>query len=106
MFVSVVTFAELRHGVERLPTGERRRRLDDWLRNDLAHRFENRIIGVDGAIADEWGRVIARREAHGRPIGAMDALIAASVQVHELTVVTRNVADFHATTKSVLNPWA
>ena len=104
-FLSVVTFAELRHGIERLPTGERRRRLDEWLRNDLALRFEDRIIGVDGAIADEWGRVIARRETRGRPMSAMDALIAATAQVHDLTVVTRNAADFQSFVKNVLNPW-
>lgn len=104
-FLSVVTFAELRHGIERLPTGERRRRLDEWLRNDLALRFEDRIIGVDGAIADEWGRVVARRETRGRPMSAMDALIAATAQVHDLTVVTRNAADFQSSVKNVLNPW-
>jgi predicted nucleic acid-binding protein len=105
VFLSVVTFAELRHGIERLPTGERRRRLDEWLRNDLALRFEDRIIGVDGAIADEWGRVVARRETRGRPMSAMDALIAATAQVHDLTVVTRNAADFQSSVKNVLNPW-
>ena len=105
VFVSVVTFAEIRHGVERLPAGEGRRRLDEWLRNDLALRFEERVIGVDGAIADEWGRVIALREARGRPIGAMDALIAATAQIHDLTVVTRNPTDFQASVKAVLNPW-
>lgn len=104
-FLSVVTFAELRHGIERLPTGERRRRLDEWLRNDLALRFEDRIIGVDGAIADEWGRVVARRETRGRPMSTMDALIAATAQVHDLTVVTRNAADFQSSVKNVLNPW-
>jgi predicted nucleic acid-binding protein len=60
---------------------------------------------VDSAIADEWGRVIARREARGRPIGATDALIAATAQIHDLTLVTRNVAAFQATAKSVMNPW-
>jgi toxin FitB len=105
VFLSVVTFAELRHGIERLPAGERRRRLDEWLRSDLPLRFEERIVGVDGAIADEWGRVVARRESRGRPISAMDALIAATAQVHGLTVVTRNVADFQASVKSVLSPW-
>ena len=102
VFLSVVTFAEIRHGIDRLPAGERRRRLDEWLRNDLALRFEGRIIGVDGAIADEWGRMIARREARGR---AMDALVAATAQVHDLTVVTRNAADFQPSVKAVLNPW-
>lgn len=105
VFLSVVTFAELRHGIERLPVGARRRRLDEWLRSELPLRFEERIIGIDGAIADEWGRVVARREARGRPIHAMDALIAASAQVHDLTVVTRNTADFQGSVKSLLNPW-
>ena len=105
VFLSVVTFAELRHGIERLPPGARRRRLDEWLRHDLPVRFEARIVGVDGAIADEWGRLVARREARGRPISAMDALIAATVQVHDLTLVTRNTADFQASVTSLLDPW-
>jgi predicted nucleic acid-binding protein len=105
VFLSVVTFAELRHGIERLAAGARRRRLDEWLRNVLPLRFEGRIVGVDGAIADEWGRLVARREARGRPIQAMDALIAATAQVHGLTLVTRNTADFQPSVKSLLNPW-
>ncbi len=106
VFLSVVTFAELRHGIERLPASARRRRLDEWLRGELALRFEARIVGVDGAIADEWGRLVARCEARGRTIHAMDALIAATAQVHGLTLVTRNTADFEASVKSLINPWA
>ena len=105
VFLSVVTFAELRHGIERLPAGRRRRHLDAWLRSELAQRFEGRIALVDGAIADEWGRLVARHEARGRPIQAMDGLIAATAQVHGLTLVTRNPADFQLSVKSVLNPW-
>lgn len=105
VFLSVVTFAELRHGIERLPVSTRRRQLDEWLRNELPVRFEARIVGVDGAIADEWGRLVARRGGRGRPIQAMDALIAATAQVHRLTLVTRNTADFHPSVKSILNPW-
>ncbi len=105
VFLSVVTFAELRHGIERLATGARRRRLDVWLRKDLPSRFEGRIVGVDGAIADEWGRLVAQRENRGRPIQAMDALIAATAQVHGLTLVTRNTADFQPSVKSLLDPW-
>ena len=105
VFLSVVTFAELRHGIERLPAGARRRRLDEWLRSELPLRFEGRIALVDGAVADEWGRLVARHEAGGRSIQAMDALIAATAQVHNLTLVTRNESDFRASVKSVLNPW-
>lgn len=105
VFLSVVTFAELRHGIERLPAGRRRRRLDEWLRSELALRFEGRIVLIDGAIADEWGRLVARQEARGRPIAAMDGLIAATAQVHALTLVTRNATDFQVSVKAVLNPW-
>jgi hypothetical protein len=105
VFVSVVTFAELRHGIERLPAGRRRRRLDEWVRGELALRFEGRIVLIDGAVADEWGRLVARQEARGRPIAAMDGLIVATAQVHALTLVTRNATDFQVSVKTVLNPW-
>jgi hypothetical protein len=105
VFLSVVTFAELRHGIERLPASKRRKQLDEWLRGELPLRFEQRILQVDGAVADEWGRLVARHEALGRPIHAMDALIAATAQVHALTLVTRNTSDFEASVKSVVNPW-
>lgn len=104
VFLSVVTLAELRHGIELL-TGRRRVSLDEWLRHDLALRFEGRIIPIEPAIADEWGRLVALRETQGRPIGAMDALIAATAEVHSLTLVTRNNSDFATTVKSILNPW-
>ena len=107
VFLSVVTFAELRHGIERLPASKRRDRLDEWLRADLPLRFEQRILPVDASIADQWGHVATRCEAAGRPIHAMDALLAATAEVHALTLVTRNAADFAAAlkSKSILNPW-
>jgi predicted nucleic acid-binding protein len=105
VFLSVVTFAELRRGIERLAAGARRKRLDRWLGEDLPSRFDGRIAPVDGAIADEWGRLVARHETAGRPIHAMDALIAATAQIHGFTLVTRNVADFKLSVKSLLNPW-
>lgn len=105
VYLSVVTIAELRHGIERLTAGNRRQQLDDWLREQLPGRFEGRVLAVDVEVADEWGRLTARREAKGQPIHAMDALIAATAQVHELTVVSRNVADFRSSVKSIHNPW-
>ncbi|HJQ56644.1 MAG TPA: type II toxin-antitoxin system VapC family toxin [Vineibacter sp.] len=105
VFLSVVTMAELRYGIERLATGSRRRRLDDWLRHELPSRFEGRVLPVGDAVAEAWGRIAARREAAGRPIGAMDAFIAATANAHDLAVVTRNTSDFDAVVKEVVNPW-
>lgn len=105
VFLTVITLAELRHGVDRLPDGTRRRGLDAWLRHDLPQRFEGRILSVEPRIADRWGEVMARRQAAGRPIGVMDAFIAATAIVHELTLVTRNTADFKSTVEQIVNPW-
>ncbi len=106
VFLSVATLAELRYGVERLASGARRKKLDSWLGEELPLRFESRILVVNAEVADEWGRVIARCEAVGRPLAAMDGLIAATAIVHELTLVTRNTSDFETALKSLLNPWS
>ena len=106
LFLSVVTLAELRYGIERMPVGARRKRLDAWLRNELLLRFEGRILPIDRVVADAWGSVVARSEAAGRPIGAMDAFLAATAQAHDITLVTRNTSDFEASLGDIINPWA
>jgi toxin FitB len=105
VFLSVIALAELRHGIERLTDGVRRRRLDEWLRHELPLRFEKRILPISDEIADRWGKVTARSEAAGRPISAMDAFIAATVDVHDLTLVTRNSSDFKPWVRTIVNPW-
>jgi hypothetical protein len=105
VFLSVVTITELRYGIERLATGMRRDRLDDWLRKDLGLRFEGRILPVDLGIADACGRLVARSESLGRPIEPRDAFIAATAEVHGLTLVTRNASDFEPTLKAIVTPW-
>ena len=106
VFLSVVTLAELRHGIEPLAPGGRRRRLDEWLRGELPLRFEGRLLPVDQAVADRWGEVVARRAAAGPPIGVMDAFIAATATVHSLKLVTGNAADFRSAVEEIVNPWA
>ena len=68
-------------------------------------RFEGRILSVDQAVAYAYGSVVARREALGRPIGVIDAFVAATARVHALTVVTRDTLDFESTVADTLNPW-
>jgi predicted nucleic acid-binding protein len=105
-FISVISLAELRHGIERLSPGRRRVRLDEWLRHDLALRFEGRILPIDPAVADSFGKITARRDDLGRPIGTMDAFLAATAEVHGLTLVTRDTADFEPSATPIVNPWA
>src|ERR1700693_6516382 len=71
IFMSVVTLAELRHGIERLAAGQRRKRLNEWLEDELPQRFGDRVLPIDAAVAHSWGRIVARRETLGRPIGAV-----------------------------------
>ncbi len=94
VFLSVISLAEIRFGVDRLDSGRRRTRLDQWLRQELPTRFESRIMPVDGDIADACGRLLARARKAGRGLGAMDALIAATCQARDLVLATRNLADF------------
>ncbi len=105
LFLSVITLAELRRGVDRLPAGRRRAALSEWLENDLPHRFGQRILGVDRDVADAWGQIMARAERSGRTPGVMDVWIAAIAETRDLTVVTRNVADFTPLLERVFNPW-
>lgn len=105
IFISVVSLAELRYGVERLAAGNRRHRLEQWLKDELPLRFETRILPIDAEVAEAWGRTVSRNEAAGRPIGAMDAFLAATAETHQLTLVTRNVSHFPLL-KAVLNPWS
>ncbi|MGH9396274.1 MAG: PIN domain-containing protein, partial [Terriglobia bacterium] len=100
-----VTLTELRYGIERMAAGRRRKRLNQWLQNELPARFEGRILSIDRTVADACGKLVARSEARGRPIEAMDAYIAATTDVHQLTLVTRNAPHFDLAVKAILNPW-
>ena len=104
-YLSVITLGELRKGVDRLADGRRRGRLDQWLTNELPGRFSGRLLSVDAAVADKWGQLLARAENAGRTVAAVDALIAATANVHSLKVVTRNVGHFRDAGVEVVSPW-
>jgi predicted nucleic acid-binding protein len=104
IFISVVSLAELRYGIDRLAGGKRRNRLEQWLQDELPLRFESRILPIDLNVAHAWGRLVSRGDSVGRPISAMDAFLAATAEVHRLTMVTRNVSHFQFL-KAILNPW-
>ncbi len=103
--LSVITIAELERGIELLPKGARRERLTRWVAGELLQRFEGRLLDVTADVAREWGRISARAQKAGRPIGVVDAFFAATARVGELTLVTRNDAHFLDAGIDVLNPW-
>jgi predicted nucleic acid-binding protein len=104
-FLSVVTLAELRRGIARMARGRRRLQLDEWLRHELPVRFEERILPIDDRVAVIWGDVVSERETEGRPISVMDAFIAATARMYDLTLVTRNTSDFAGSVAAITNPW-
>lgn len=101
---SVGTISEIDFGIARLDAGQRRERLLEW-RDRLVLAAGRRIHLVDLPIARAWGEIRARAAAAKRTMPLMDALLAATAEVHGLTLVTRNIRDFEAWGGPVLNPW-
>jgi predicted nucleic acid-binding protein len=102
LFVSVLTLGEIRKGIEALTDKRRREKLRLWLEHELPAWFEGRVLPVDLAVADRWGRLLAEA---GRPIPSIDSLLAATALHHELRLVTRNAGDFDYPGLQVINPF-
>lgn len=99
--LSVITLGEIMRGIalkERSDPASAAH-LSTWLQA-LRHHYADRILPITDRIAVEWGRIAALRSR-----GDADGLIAATAIVHDLMLVTRNVADFDDTRASILNPW-
>ena len=105
LYLSVVTLGELEKGIARLPASARRTRIERWVRQELAARFEGRILDVDRKVAERWGAMSGASEARGAPLPVIDALIAATGLAHGLEVVTRNTADLERCGARCVNPW-
>ena len=105
LFVSVITFGELRRGIALKADGRAKSALDDWLRGDLRERFAGRILDVTAAVADMWGELMATAKRQGTVLHAMDGFLAATARVHGKTLVTRNVQDFAPFEVALFNPW-
>ena len=105
LYLSVLTLGEIRKGVAGLPQSRRRTRLETWLDVELQARFSGRILPVDAAVADRWGLLAAEAKRKGKPLSAIDGLLAATALQYNLTIVSRNVSDFANTHVPVSNPW-
>jgi predicted nucleic acid-binding protein len=105
IFTTAITRAELLHGVELLPAGKRRTRLYAALENLLAEEFRGRILPFDADAAREYPKIVAGREAIGRPMSQFDAVIAAVCRSRSASIATRNAVDFAECGLSIINPW-
>jgi len=105
VLLSVITIGEIAKGIEKLPKSKRKQELETWLKEDLLVRFDGKIIPLDTGVLLEWGSLTARLESTGKTLPAMDSLIAATVLVRALSLVTRNTDDFEGTGVEIVNPW-
>jgi predicted nucleic acid-binding protein len=105
LYLCTPVLAELRYGLERLPPGNRRLRLENWLRDLEEEYFLDRVLPFDQHAAHEFGRIMSRREKMGRPIMPMDALIAAVAICYAAAIATRDTADFEGLGLDLLNPF-
>jgi predicted nucleic acid-binding protein len=105
VFLSVITIGEIIKGIEKLPDSPRKVELRRWLQDDLLARFQGKILPLDTDTIVEWGMLSARVEAIGKPMPAIDSLIAATTLTNKMTLVTRNVSDFDAAGVEIANPW-
>ncbi|MEI6802166.1 MAG: type II toxin-antitoxin system VapC family toxin [Burkholderiales bacterium] len=107
LFLSVLTLGEIRKGIALLDDAHadaaRRQSLGDWLEQELPTFFLGRLLSVDVGVADRWGQLQAQA---GRPLPAIDSLLAATALHHNLTLVTRNVKDFADMGIGLINPWS
>ncbi|MFN3752387.1 MAG: type II toxin-antitoxin system VapC family toxin [Thiobacillus sp.] len=106
LFLSVVTVAELRYGVARLPNGRRRKALVERLETQVLPAFASRILAFDLPAPQAYADLMAKAQAAGQPIGMADGLIAAIARTHGMTVATRDTAPFAAAGVSVIDPWS
>jgi hypothetical protein len=105
LYLSRITIAEIRFGIERHAMESFRAKLETWLDEELRPWFGERILEVDEEVILEWRRMAQRGKAVGHTFAQPDLFIAATAAVCGLTVVTRNIADFTLAGVPVLDPW-
>lgn len=104
LFLSVLTLGEIEKGITRLPASKRRRELENFL-DRLVSRFDRRTLALDAPTLRRWGRLTGNLEKKGRVLPIVDSFLAATALEYELTIITRNTADFKGTDAQILNIW-
>ena len=105
LFVSTVTFAEIRFGIELLPDANRRAELKHWLAHKVRPMFEERVLQISEDIMFKWRLLVEDGRKSGHTFSQPDLIIAATALHHGFTVVSRDVDDYTKAGVSVFNPW-
>ncbi len=105
VFLTTITVAEILYGVELLPAGKRRDKLEYEAQAVISEDFAGRILTFEEHAANAFARIAAGQRRQGRPMAEFDAQIAAIAYVHGATIATRNTADFEGCGVKLVNPW-
>lgn len=105
LFLPSVGIAELYAGVQQMPAGKRQSQLQAMISAFIEDGGMSNVLGFGLEAADAYGFIVADRARIGRPIGVVNAQIAATARVAGMSVVTRNVRDFADCGIAVINPW-
>ena len=105
IYLNVITIGEIRKGIEKLLPSKRRETVRDWLETDLLLRFQGRILEITTEVMLVWGELVGRLEKEGKPISAIDSLIAAIALQGNYSLVTRNEHNFQYSGVKIINPW-
>lgn len=105
LYVSTVTFAEIRFGIDLVPDPARRADLNDWLNHKIRPLFEGRVLPVSEDVMFKWRLLVEEGRKTGHIFSQPDLIIAATALHHGFTVVTRDTADYARARASVFNPW-
>lgn len=105
LFLSTITVAEIKKGIEKLPPSSRKDVLNEWLDHEMNTRFKYRVLpfGIKESLI--WGTMVANLEQKGIVLPLHDSMIAAIALSNNLTLVTRNTKYFESTGVALLNPW-
>jgi toxin FitB len=106
LYVSAVTFAEIRFGIELLKDVSRRMELNDWLVHKLRPMFEDRVLEITEDIMLKWRLLVEDGRKIGHTFSQPDLIIAATALLHGLTIVSRDTSEYEKANVPVLNPWA
>ena len=105
LFISTVTLAEIRYGIEKVADPIRRAELSDWLEHKVRPMFDERTLGISEDVMFKWRLLVEDGRRAGHTFSQPDLIIAATALHHGLTVVTRDTPDFSLARVQVLNPW-